>query len=246
LARGLLTVNAGLALPAAVRQNLLADAGQVAEALAARVADLLREALALRGRATLIVSGGRTPAAFQQALSDHALDWSRVTVSLADDRWVAGDHPDSNARLVRENLLRGRAAAARFVPLANADVEPVQHLASAEKSLAALQRPFDAVLLGMGEDGHIASLFPGAPGTAAAMDRQRPEQLALVSPTQAPHRRITLSLRALLDTRALLLLIQGEAKRAAIERAGAASPQLYPVSAVLQQNAVPVELYYCP
>jgi len=109
-----------------------------------------------------------------------------------------------------------------------------------------MPQPFDAVVLGMGEDGHTASLFPGAPGTAAALDVDRPERVAFVTPASAPHRRISLTLRALLDARAVMILIQGEGKRAAIEWAAQSEPATYPIAAFLKHGKVPVHLYFNP
>lgn len=235
-----------LHLPATVQQRLFATGTQCAQSLAAGVGAVLREGLQVRGRASLVVSGGRTPMPFLNRLGSQQLDWSHVTVCLADDRWVPAEHPDSNEGLVRRHLLRGAAAAARLVPLVDASATPEAQRASVERALAAAPRPFDVVVLGMGDDGHTASLFPGAPGTAAALDLRRPEQVALVVPAAAPHRRISLTLRALLDARAVMILIQGEAKRAAIEKAAGSDPVQYPIAAFLQQQTVPVHVYYSP
>jgi 6-phosphogluconolactonase len=109
-----------------------------------------------------------------------------------------------------------------------------------------MPRPFDAVVLGMGQDGHTASLFPGAPGTAEALDAARPREAALIRPHGAPHSRVSLTLRTLLDTRVVMILIEGESKRAAIERAVDRDPARHPIAAFLQQTTVPVHLYYNP
>ena len=235
-----------LRLPASVRQHVFGNAAQTAHALAAAVGADLNEGLQQRSRASLIVSGGQTPALFQDALSSQALDWSRVSVSLADERWVPADHADSNERLVRRHLLRGAARAAHFIALVDLAAAPGQHLATMERALSAMAQPFDAVVLGMGEDGHTASLFPGAPGTAAALDARRPERIAFVTPVNAPHRRISLTLRALLDARAVRVLIQGQGKRAAIERAAQSEPATHPIAALLHNDKVPVHVYYNP
>ena len=237
---------APLDLPANVEQRLYADAAGCARALAAAVADALREALRRRSTASLLVSGGRTPVPFFEALAQQELPWSKVVVSLVDDRWVPQDHADSNACLVREHLLHGPAAAARFVPLVDAGQAPEQHLAVAERNLSQLPRPYDVLVLGMGDDGHTASIFPGAPGAAEALDMGRPQRLVLVMPSTAPHRRISLTLRALLDSRLLLIHLTGPGKAAVIEAAAGSAPALHPIAAVLQQDAVPVQLYYSP
>jgi 6-phosphogluconolactonase len=233
-----------LRLPASVRQHAFAGGAQAARALAAAVAQALAQGLRQRGSASLLVAGGRTPAPFLDELSGQPLDWSRVSVGLTDDRWVAADHADSNEGMVRRHLLRNAAATARLVPLVDPKAQPESHLAVAERALAEMPRPFDAVVLGMGADGHTASLFPGAPGTAAALDARRPGQVALITPAGAAHRRISLTLRALLDAREVMILIQGEDKRAAIERAAQSDPAQHPIAAFLQQAAVPVHVYH--
>lgn len=241
-----MTAPAPLRLPATVQQHLYADAAQCAQGLAQAVAESLRESLRRRTAASLIVSGGRTPLPFFEALARQDLPWSKVVVSLADDRWVPADHADSNERLVRQHLLQGPAAAARFVPLVDAAQTPEQHLATAERKLAQLPHPYDVLVLGMGDDGHTASIFPGAPGAAEALDTSRPQRLALVTPSTAPHRRISLTLRALLDSRQLLIHLAGSDKAAVIEAAALSTPAQHPIAAVLRQDAVPVGLYYSP
>jgi 6-phosphogluconolactonase len=240
----LATWGSSLRLPETVRQRVFATGTQTAAALAGAVAQSLKDGLQQRGLASLVVSGGRTPVPFLDQLSLQELDWSGVTVSLADDRWVPVNHADSNEGLVRRHLLQGPAATARLLPLVDLSAAPEMQLATAERALATAPRPFDVVVLGMGEDGHTASLFPGAPGTAAALDLRRPELVALVAPIKAPHRRVSLTLRALLDTRAVVILIQGEDKRAAIEQAGRSDPAHHPIAAFLRQREVPVHVYY--
>jgi 6-phosphogluconolactonase len=235
-----------LRLPASVQQHLFASGAQTAAELAAAVAAKLQDGLRLRRRASLIVAGGRTPVAFLDQLAAQPLGWSEVSVSLSDDRLVPPNHPDSNEGLVRRHLLKNAAAAARLIPLISPNSGPGMQAQIAERALDAMARPFDAVVLGMGEDGHTASLFPGAPGTLEALDTNRPQQLARVTPEGAPHERVTLTLRALLDTRVVMILIEGESKRAAIERAADRDPALHPIAAFLQQRTVPVQVYFNP
>ncbi len=146
------------------------NTGQAAQALAEQVVLALRNGLALRDAASLAVPGGRTPQPLFHALRDAELDWSRVGITLTDERWVPEDHAASNAALVRRELLAGKAAPARFFPLYNATASAGEAVGAVWGSLASLPRPFDAVVLGMGDDGHFASLFPRDPGLAAALD----------------------------------------------------------------------------
>lgn len=217
------------------------DAGAAADWLAADVAGRLRDAIASRGCASLVVSGGRSPVTLFHRLRECALDWSRVWVTLADERWVDPTAEDSNDRLIREHLLTGNAAPAHFVPLKSPAPQPLDALAERSQALAAMPHPFDVVLLGMGEDGHTASLFPGADGLADALDPSSPALLAAIEPPHASHPRITLTLAALLDARWIAVQLQGEAKRCVYKRArNNSSPAQYPIGAVLNQRRVPV------
>lgn len=218
------------------------DPAALAVQAASSVAATLEGAIATRGEARLAVSGGRSPIALFAALAATDVDWRRVTVSLVDERAVPPDHADSNAALVRAHLLAGRAAAARFVPL----VDDPNDLDACVRRANAAAEPFTLALLGMGEDGHTASLFPGAPQTARGLEPAYPRAYLVVDPPAAPHRRISMSLAALLQCQRLVLWIQGEAKRAVYVRAAAsASPDL-PVSLLLHQHQVPIDVYWSP
>ena len=205
-------------------------------------------ALAERGHAVLAVSGGSTPKDFFARLSREKLDWARVQVTLVDERWVADTDERSNARLVKSLLLQHAAGAAQFIPLYTGDATPETGRATANARIDALPLPFDAVVLGMGDDGHTASFFPGGDHLVEALDL---DGHARVLPMRAPgagEPRITLSLATLLETRALYLLVSGEKKRdlLADARLGLGAALHYPVRAVLTQQRVPVAVYWCP
>lgn len=222
-----------------------ADAATLAQALAGVVARQLEQGVAARGAASLLVSGGRTPALFFAALARADLVWERVSIGLSDERWVAPASADSNEHLLRTHLLTGAARRAAFLPLKTGAAEASGALAERWQALQALARPIDAVVLGMGEDGHIASLFPGAADMTQALDPAAPPALVAVSPPAAAHRRISFNLAALLEARRIFLLIQGEAKRAVLERARRdASSQDLPVAALFHQSRVPVDVYW--
>jgi 6-phosphogluconolactonase len=211
------------------------DGAALAPAFAQWTADLLRQSVDERGEALLVVSGGTTPKRFFAALAAIPIDWARVTITLADERCVPDDSPRSNARLLRENLLRDHAAAARFAPLADSRLSPEQELAAANARVATLHLPADLVVLGMGDDGHTASWFPGADNLVEAID---PGARLLVLPMRAPgapEPRLTLTARVILRARALALHIEGADKLATLERALGPGPlQEMPIRAALR------------
>jgi 6-phosphogluconolactonase len=181
-------------------------------------------------------------------LSRQELDWAKVQVTLVDERWVPESDARSNARLVHAHLLQRAAARAQFIPLYTGDASPEAGLAAAEARIAALPLPFDAVVLGMGDDGHTASFFPGGDHLAAALDLQATARVLPMRAPAAGEPRITLTLPTLLDTGALYLLVRGENKRdlLADARLGLGAARDYPVRAVLTQQRVPVAVYWCP
>ncbi|HET6433861.1 6-phosphogluconolactonase [Dyella sp.] len=224
------------------------DCHALAVALAERLAQQLREGIAARGRALLAVSGGSTPQHVFAELSRARLDWSRVQVTLVDERWVPESHPRSNAQLVKSRLLCNEAAAATFVPLHVDTPAPEQGLALLRPLIDALALPFDAVVLGMGEDGHTASFFPGGDRLAEVLDLDGAERVLPMRAPGAGEPRITFSLPTLLQTRLLVLHIEGEAKKRVLGEAqlGVGEAAHYPIRAVLTQPRVPLSIYWCP
>lgn len=223
------------------------DRDQLAAALAETVAERLTSGLLARGAASLAVSGGTTPAKFFTALSHRdEVDWEKVVVTLVDERWVHDFEDRSNARLVKANLLRGAAAGAHFVPLYSGGDEPDgEAVARTTAAVETVPRPFDAVVLGMGNDGHTASFFPGGDNLAEALNGDG-DAIAIRAPG-AGEPRITLSLKRLLDTRGLYLHIEGEEKGKALDKALADGPVGdMPVRAVLRQNRIPVTVFWSP
>jgi 6-phosphogluconolactonase len=223
------------------------DLDALSRALADQLAASLHAAIEARGIASLVVSGGKSPTRLFELLSHAALDWSRVCVALADERWVEPTDPGSNERLVREALLKGPAAAARFLGLKNGAPTPDMGAVSAWETFARVPRPFDALVLGMGEDGHTASLFPGSPNLPRALN---PAAVAgcvgMWAPTP-PQARLSLNLSALLDSRRILLLINGDAKWRTYVAASAPGPlEEMPVRAMLRQTRIPIQVMWAP
>lgn len=229
-----------------IQHHAFADPLALANALAHSVADDLRAALAVRDTASIALSGGNTPKAFMQALALQTLDWPCVMVTLVDERWVPESSERSNAALVRSNLLHGPAAQAHFVPLYRDAPDPESAIGEIEDGLAMLPSPFDVVVLGMGNDGHTASFFPGGDHLAAALD---PATAAVVLPMRAPDAgepRITLTLPPILAARRLYLHIEGVGKRQVLEAAvsGVGTGAGYPIRRVLEHAPAPVQVFY--
>ena len=198
--------------------------------LAQDIAGRLRQALRSDGRATLCLPGGSTPAPLFSQLSELQLEWDRVIVFPGDERCVPPADARSNARLVRHQLMQGPAAAAQFIDLFTGTGTPEEEAAAATERLAPAL-PITVLLLGMGEDMHIASLFPDNDGTAAALDAGAPPVVAIRSEALA-EARLTLSGPALKTAMDPHLMIFGAAKRAALERAAKLPPAQAPVRAL--------------
>jgi 6-phosphogluconolactonase len=219
----------------------------LSRALADQIAAALKSAIAARGLASLVVSGGKSPIKLFEMLRGEDLDWSRVCVALADERWVDPSDPGSNEKLVRDVLLKEAAAAARFLGLKNGAPTPDMGAVSAWETFARVPRPFDAVVLGMGDDGHTASLFPGSPNLPNALNPAAAAGCVGMRAPVAPHPRLSLNLSALLDARRIVVLITGDAKWRTYLRAGAEGPvQDMPVRAILRQTRTPVEVMWSP
>lgn len=231
-----------------ITNHSFTDCHALAQALADRITANLRAGISQRGHATLALSGGSTPKLLFKQLSQAALDWSNVTVTLVDERWAPESDERSNARMLRELLLQDNAAQAKFVPLYSEAPTPQDGLAQTRERVAALTLPFDAVVLGMGTDGHTASFFPGGDHLQQALDPKNPERVLTMQAPGAGEARITFSLAVLLQTRALYLHIQSEPKRSLLAdaRLGLGEAQDYPIRSVLTQAQVPVAVYWCP
>ncbi len=196
-----------------VRWTDCPDRASWANKAADKIADLLDDSIASRGAASLVVAGGSTPQPIFHRLSTMPLDWAKVHVGLTDERWVRANHSDSNEHLVRHALLRGQASSAQFHPLYSPTSRPSGGVAAAERSINAMPRPFDVVLLGMGTDGHFASLFPGLPETKAGLDLHSPSLCVAVDKQQNGYARLSLTIAALLHARLILVAISGRPKR---------------------------------
>jgi 6-phosphogluconolactonase len=229
---------------ATVTMHRHGDAGSFAAAVSDRLTALLRQGLQMRGKASLAVPGGTTPGPVFDRLADTELDWSHVTVTLTDERWVPATDPASNEHLVRQRLLRGKAQTARLIGLHSPADTPNAGIAEVSARLDTLPLPFDAVLLGMGGDGHFASLFPGMAALAEGLALDKTTHCVASDAPINGQPRISLTLPLLLQAKVLLLAVRGADKLAVIERAKTTPPTDLPIAAVLKQERVPVEIHY--
>ena len=229
-----------------IRIETFADKDGWADACAGRLAGALVEGLNEGGKALLAGAGGSTPSPIYRRLANADLDWSRVAVTLVDERHVPESSPDSNARLMCETLLTGRAAAARFIPLHHSAVTVDRAAALAARALQA-EGPLDAVLLGMGEDGHICSMFPGSPTLKTLLTTALEPAVLGVPPGRdgmaPPQERISLNIPYLAGARRVVLALTGAKKRAVFEAEATGDPAVQPIAALIASGA-PLEVLW--
>lgn len=212
----------------------------------------LETALRADGHASFLVSGGSTPKPLYEQLSHEAINWSKVSVALVDERWVSPEHPASNEAFIRENLLKNNAATASFRVMKTEQHSAAEGHPYCEASYREIDRPFDLTLLGMGSDGHTASLFPGCSGLSEALDASNSQLCAAIeaNPSEVTGEfteRMTLTLNGLMQSKQLHLLITGQEKLAVYQHAIVnRDMNLMPISAVLNQQQVPVNVYWAP
>lgn len=218
------------------------DAAASVQAQSHQIAQLLASALEGAPRAGLAVSGGRSPIPLFERLSQEDIPWSKVAITLVDDRYVPVDDEDSNERLVRRYLLQNRASAAAFTGL----VGDARDIARSVERANQLTERIDVAVLGMGDDGHTASLFPGAAQLPQALDPEQTRRYVHVTPPTAAHERISMTLAALLQVGHLILPIAGDHKRNMLRKAQEAPTPTLPVSYVATQAGVPLDVYWHP
>ncbi|MDD4915644.1 MAG: 6-phosphogluconolactonase [Methylococcales bacterium] len=221
-------------------------------ALTAECLDILSESLSKQGGATLLVSGGGTPVPLYEALSRTELAWKKIKVALVDERWVDQQHTASNEALIKRSLLINNAKAASFIGMKTADKHASKGQSETEAQYRALPQPFTVALVGMGADGHTASLFPHADGLGKALKAESDQLTCAInakpSPVTGPNtERLSLTLAGLLKCERLIILITGEDKLAVFDQAmKPGSVEEMPIRALLHQEKVPVELYWAP
>jgi len=226
---------------------------QLNEALAAKVSCVLAATIALKGKASIAVSGGSTPIGFFSVLSKKDIDWKNVIITLADERCVDITSDASNTHLVHEHLLQNKASTAKFFHLKQDVIK--QGKALRDKTLTNLNLaanndllPLDVLILGMGEDGHTASLFPCSKQIEQGLDSNNTNTLMMVEPTTAPHKRITFSFAALRQSKNVFLHICGENKKTVLNKAvnedNGNNKFDMPIRAFLQDSAIDMQVYW--
>ncbi|WP_105264408.1 6-phosphogluconolactonase [Pseudoalteromonas sp. T1lg76] len=235
---------------ATITEHFFDSKEQMTQALAASLAERLTSALTERQRASLMVSGGSSPAPAYKYLSGLDIAWDKVDVAMVDERWVDADHDKSNESFIISTLLQDKAASANFITMKNSAETAETGVEQCEQMYAQIQRPFDVTILGMGPDGHTASLFPLAEGLETGLSSQ---QLVCAinaiesEVTGAITERMTLTLHAIAQARVVKLLISGEEKLAVYKEAKAGGDvQAMPLRAVLQHPDIKLEVYWAP
>lgn len=230
-----------------VAWHTFSDRKDLAAGLADTVADHLEAGLRRRGFANLAVSGGTTPRLFLETLSTRQLAWDRIRVTLVDERWVPETDPRSNARNVKMLLVKNQAAVAVFRTLYSDSKTPEDGLAETVQVCGDIAKTLDVAVVGMGLDGHTASLFPNGDTLGAAID---PDTDALFLPMRAPHldeSRLTMTVPVLLNATALLLHIEGADKRAVLDQALQEGPaEDMPIRALVRAANKIVPVYWAP
>ena len=223
------------------------DVETLSEAVATRIALLVSAAWRERAEATLVLAGGRTSPPILRRLAALPLPWRDLVVVPTDERWVPVDHPDSNLGQLQAAL--ADAPALGMIALVPDEPEGPPDPRVARGALASIDAPFDVVMLGMGTDGHFASLFPGAANLQRALDPAgRDDAVAIVPdpmPASGAHPRISLTLPRLLRSRAVLLVATGDDKRATLERAQADASSV-PIGALLHAPGARIEIHWSP
>lgn len=212
--------------------------------LSERIASDLAQGIADLGVATLAVSGGGTPRPLFERLSQMDIDWANVRITLVDDRCVEPEDQASNTRLVRETLLQNNATAAEFHPLYRPPLTGEGLVQDAEEMLRNQFTHFDHVILGMGDDGHTASIFPDSAIRDKALDPQSSQTVMLSDKEEAGYFRITQTLSQLLDADFISLLVQGKSKLDLLHKIlDQGESSTYPIAAFLFQQQTPLHIY---
>lgn len=233
-----------------IREHLFKESESLINELYKVFVKSIEEEINVQGKATLLLSGGSTPGPLYQQLSTATLDWNKVDIALVDERWVDSEHLASNERLLRENLLINRAKNANFTGMKNPHTSSVAGSAECNKSYSELSSPYTLCLLGMGPDGHTASLFPKAKGLIEALHISQYCTAINARPSATTGdyvERMTMTPWSIMQSKKIILLFTGKEKWSVFTQAQySASPEDLPLSIFLQQDKVDIDVYWAP
>lgn len=211
--------------------------------LASRIIEDLSQAIAIKGSASLLLSGGSTPIPLLEELSAIRFAWEKVYIGLVDERWIAPSHKDSNECMIKEYLLQNEARSAHFVGMycEHERDQCTKHVAEAYARLF----PCDVIVLGMGTDGHTASLFPFNPKLDEAFERDSSDYLVMLTPDSAPYERMSITMKAMVEAEHIYLHIEGNKKYKVYQEA-LENEDSYemPIRAVLHDKTLGCEVFY--
>lgn len=214
---------------------------QLNEEFSQEIADKLQAGINTNGSATLLVSGGNTPKPMFLMLSNKDIEWNKVNIALVDDRWVELSDAASNEAMVNNALLINKASVANFVGMKTEHKNAFDAVSEVSNKFNDFKRPFDVVILGMGEDGHTASIFPCCAQLDEALTTDK--DIMATEPTTAPHQRMTFTKSALLNSKQLYLHLVGESKEAVLLNVAAGDDEKQaPIRAFLNQSNVPMSV----
>jgi 6-phosphogluconolactonase len=216
-------------------------------ALATKVSNILANAIKSTGKASIAVSGGSTPKGFFIVLSNSHIDWEKVTITLADERWVSMNSEASNTRLVHENFLQNNASKAKFFHLKQGNELTAKTLVDLNIAAKNTLLPLDVLILGMGEDGHTASLFPCSKEITEGLSLNTEAALLAVQPKTAPHQRISFTFASLITSKNIFLHSCGEGKKTVLRQALEGNDSFeMPIRAFLQHPSLNIQIFWAP
>ncbi|HJL66299.1 MAG TPA: 6-phosphogluconolactonase [Arenicellales bacterium] len=232
-------------MPEPTIEHFFKTRAEASTAAADFIGNTLKARLQTGAEASLVVSGGSSPIDCFNHLSEVDLDWSDVRILLSDERWVPAKDNNSNENLVRTQLLQNNASTAHLLPVYDDQIDIGLRCEAIDLALQELELPFAASLLGMGEDGHFASLFPDAENLASGLSLDNRQLCIPVITAASPYPRVSLTLTALSNSDNIVLLLFGKKKRDVYEAAKSAHCT-YPLAALLSQNRAPIQVYWAP
>jgi len=233
-----------------IKEHIFKSQNELIASVAEQIKNTITLAIAKKGKASIVVPGGSTPAPVFKRLSKMDLDWQKVHITLSDERWLPIDHPHSNQNLLHSQLLVANASNANLLSLKSDADTPQAGLAEVEQRLQQAGGKFDLVLLGMGTDGHFASLFPGISNLSQALDIKRKEKCIAINASGCPvagdyPMRISLTLSALTNSERMMLMITGQQKLDVVREALVdKNPLSKPIAALFNEAQTPVEIYW--